>query len=287
MNSLTNTIQNKALENLVQSAPKQVLHAIKDASARVGVSFSYMLEQASAESSFKADAKAKTSSATGLYQFIESTWMNMVERHGAKYGVDTEGKSKSELLELRKDPQLASLMAAEFAGDNKAYLERNWAKGEKEIGSTELYFAHFMGAGGAATFLNARDKDPMQDAAVLFPKAAAANKNVFYDRATGQSRTMEEVYAFFDKKFSGENVDLPSAAPGAIASVDMTRAVPDIGDTGKNSLFASQPVQNAPIQHFHVGTPLYNLVSNPVEIMMMSQLALPFGPESGDKDGWF
>jgi hypothetical protein len=44
------------------------------------------MAKASAESGLDAGAKAKTSTATGLFQFTEGTWLSMVREHGAKYG---------------------------------------------------------------------------------------------------------------------------------------------------------------------------------------------------------
>ena len=135
-------LQNNMLEALSSSAPKYIVNAIAHASDKTGVDFSYLLQQAQVESSFRPELKAKTSSATGLYQFIESTWMNMVERFGDEFDIDTEGKSEADILEMRKNPEAASFMAAKFAAQNQRYLETHYGG---DIGSTELYFAHFMG----------------------------------------------------------------------------------------------------------------------------------------------
>lgn len=201
MNSALKSIENNALAALSQRAGASVTNAIKTASAKTGVSFSYLMEKAAAESNFNPSIKAKTSSATGLFQFIESTWMDMVQKHGDKYGID-KSASKSEILNLRKNPEIASLMAAEFAGGNKAHLEKTIGG---KIGNTELYFAHFMGAGGASAFLSQLKKNPLSIGADLFPKEARANKGVFYDRNTGEPRTLQQIYDFFDKKFSGDD----------------------------------------------------------------------------------
>ena len=200
MNTALKSLENNALATLSQRAGVGVTSAIKTASAKTGVSFSYLMEKAAAESNFNPTIKAKTSSATGLFQFIESTWMNMVKKHGAKYGINTD-QSRANLLNLRKDPEIASFMAAEFAQENKKFLNQTY-KGE--IGNTELYFAHFMGAGGASAFLNQLKKNPLSIGADLFTKEARANKGVFYDRQTGHPRTLQEIYDFFDKKFSGD-----------------------------------------------------------------------------------
>lgn len=188
-------------------APKDILKSIQHASVSTGVDFSYLVQQAKAESSFDASAKAKTSSAEGLFQFIDSTWMNMVEKHGAKYGLD--GLSREEVLAKRKDPNIASLMAAELAKENKAVLE---AKTNIDPKATDLYFAHFLGANGASEFLNARTENGDSKAAYLFPAAAKANQGVFFNK-DGTSRTLDEVYAFFDKKFQTPASEIAAKAP--------------------------------------------------------------------------
>lgn len=207
------SIDNSVLSSLMQKAGARVTSAIKTASSKTGVDFAYLMEKAAAESSFDTKAQSKTSSATGLFQFIESTWLGMVKNHGEKYGLGdyaaqisdqcrvSDPALRKEILELRKDPEIASLLAAEFAAGNKDYLEDNLGADYGEIGSTELYFAHFMGAGGAKAFLSALKENPLATAADLFPKAANANRNVFYDRKTGEPRTLAAVYDFFDRKF--------------------------------------------------------------------------------------
>lgn len=203
-------MQNNTLSALTAQASQGVISAIEKASHATGVDFAYLVQQAKVESSFNPTAKAKTSSATGLFQFIEKTWLSMVKEHGHKYGMGdlaakiddkccvSDPAVKKQILDLRKDPEKASLLAAEFANENKAYLERHVGG---EIGATELYLAHFLGAGGAAGFLNAMKKDPMTVGAHILPKAAAANRPVFYDVKTRQPKTLQQIYASFDTKF--------------------------------------------------------------------------------------
>lgn len=206
---MNNVINNNVLASLTQRAGHQITNAVKTASRNTGVDFAYLMQQAAAESSFDADAQARTSSATGLYQFIESTWLNMVNKHGHKYGID-KNASRADILEQRNDPEKAAALAAEFAAENKAHLERHVGG---KIGATELYFAHFMGASGATGFLNALQENPAQTAADIFPKAARANYNVFYDSKTGKARTLAGVYEFFDKKFGGTDNAPNDGAP--------------------------------------------------------------------------
>lgn len=211
-----NSIDNNVLAAFGRQVPDKIVNAIQTASAKTGVSFAYLMEKAAAESSFNPQAKAKTSSATGLFQFIESTWMDMVNKHGHKYGIEPQAQSRENLLELRKDPAIASFMAAEFAGDNKAYLEKTV---QRPIGETELYFAHFMGAGGASAFLSQLDENPLSIGADLFPKAARANQAVFYDRESGAPNTLRAIYDHFDKKFSTDNNSIGNKADFPVTDV--------------------------------------------------------------------
>lgn len=200
------------------SIDKDVLHSIRHASKQTGVDFGYLMAQAAQESSFQPEAKASTSSATGLYQFLDSTWMSMVKAHGAKHGLgdyasqiqtDSRGNysvadpaMKRRILDLRKDPQVSAVIGAEFALSNKQDLERNLGR---EVGSTELYLAHFLGSGGATRFLRAIERNANQSAASLMPEAAAANRGVFYNRDTGEPRTVNDVYKMFARSIESKS----------------------------------------------------------------------------------
>ena len=278
MQGLTKGIENNLLAQISAKASPKVMSAIKNASAKTGVNFAYMVQQAKAESSFNPDIRAKTSSATGLYQFIDSTWLSMVNSYGDKHGLDTDGMSKQQILNLRKDPEISSIMAAEFAGENQRFLSDNY---EGDIGATELYFAHFMGAGGAAAFLNAKDDNPLQEAAVLFPKAANANKNVFYDQATGRAKSMQEVYNFFDKKFQVKDAPLPESASEMM--VADAEPVAEYVEPSRiyTSLFTANNNKNNLTGGVKIPGSYQNLLQNPVDLMLMTQLDLSFA--SGKK----
>ncbi len=208
-------------------ASRDVATAIGQASRRTGVDFAYLLAQARQESSFQPAVKAATSSATGLYQFIDQTWLGTVKAHGDKHGLgpyadliqtDARGRhsvadtaDRQAILDMRKDPQIASLMAAEHARENGLALE---AALGRPATATDLYMAHFLGVEGAKDFLSAREGNPGQSAADLMPRAALANRGVFYD-AAGNPRSVGEVYDRFAAKF--EDLTGPGAEGALMA----------------------------------------------------------------------
>lgn len=179
--------------------------AIANAAQATTVDFDYLLAQAEVESALDPNARAATSSATGLYQFIESTWLDTVRKHGHRFGlgavadqigVTASGSAwvadtgqREEILALRNDPRIASLMAAALAEDNRAHLMPILGR---QPSHAELYLAHFLGAGGAGRFLSEMQADPGQSAPALFARPAAANRAIFYS-ADGSPRSLAQV----------------------------------------------------------------------------------------------
>ena len=197
----------------------EVRAAIARAATRTGVDFDYLLAQAKLESGLDPNAKARTSSATGLYQFIDSTWLRTLDRHADKHGMDWAGDAinangsvsapgmRGELLSLRYDADVSSLMAAELTRDNADGLRSSLGR---EPEPAELYLAHFLGLGGARKFLGALSNDPGQSAVALMPKAANANRAIFY--SGGQPRSVGEVMNVMQGKVAaayGDNTPMP------------------------------------------------------------------------------
>ena len=197
----------------------RVTNAIAMASRRTGVDFSYLLGQAKIESSLNPNAKAATSSATGLYQFIDQSWLAVVNEHGNKYGMGwasnaisqgsngryyvSDPNMRQQIMDLRKHPETASVMAAEHAADNKAFLEARLGREAKPV---DLYLAHFLGAGGAAKFLASHDRNPDAAAAPSMGSAARANRGIFYDRQ-GNARSFADIRANFARKLDRSNTE--------------------------------------------------------------------------------
>jgi hypothetical protein len=203
----------------------EVVRSIRQASRATHVDFGFLMAQAAQESSFQTDAKAAGSSATGLYQFIDTTWLRMVQQHGAQYGigalaqqitVDDQGRPhvadpavRQQILALRTDPKLSADLAAEYAKENKDAVERALGRPAQR---TDLYMAHFLGAGGAAEFLKAVQHNGNTVAADVLPEAAAANQGVFYDQNTGTPRTVAEIYRSFAQRIEAAAQSLGGGA---------------------------------------------------------------------------
>jgi hypothetical protein len=212
--------------------------AISRAAQRVGVDFSYLFNQAKSESGLNPNAKAQSSSAGGLFQFIDQSWLGAVKMHGAKHGLGwaadaisrrgdgswkVDGAVREQVMALKNDPEASSLMAAEFASDNAEGLQSALGRQPR---SADLYFAHFLGLEGATRFLKAADARPGANAAALFPREARANHSIFYDNG-GSARSLSQVYALMAKKIDDDGTPLnavPASNGGSFGADDLRLA---------------------------------------------------------------
>ena len=190
----------------VQGIRSVVEGAIQRASQATGVDFSFLMKTANRESGLNPSAKAGSSSAAGLFQFVGQTWLATLKEHGAKHGYaryadliskGSDGRyhvngeeAKRAVMDLRLDPHAASLMAGELASDSAAYLK---GRTGRDPTAGELYAAHFLGPQGSARLIEAVQTTPGAAAANLFPDAAHANKTIFY--RDGRAATVSELYA--------------------------------------------------------------------------------------------
>jgi hypothetical protein len=192
----------------------RIAGAIRQAADTTGTSFEYMLATAKMESNFNPKAAASTSSARGLYQFIDQTWLGTVKEAGSQlgYGKYADAISRSPsggyyvgdpaartaIMKLRDDPTAASAMAGVLTQSNSFKLT---GKIGRRPTDGELYIAHFMGVGGAAKLISKAEDNPNASAARLFPNAAAANRPIFYDRE-GRARSVSEVYSVLNSRYA-------------------------------------------------------------------------------------
>lgn len=185
----------------LQRAGAAVAPAIAAAAEATGVDFRALFETARLESGFRPGARSATSSATGLFQFIDSTWLAMLARHGRRHGLAPA--SRAEALALRADPRAAALMAGAFMAENRDRIESALGRAAS---ATDLYLAHFLGPGGAVRFLSALARAPETVAAELFPSAARANRGIFF--AGGVPRSLADIHALVQRRL-GIGTDVP------------------------------------------------------------------------------
>ena len=102
------------------------------------------------------------------------------------------------LLELRKNPRLAAMMAAEAVRDYQQQLAQVL---EREPTETDLYLTHFLGPDDAITFLQSLEESPGVHAVDLFPEAARTNHDIFHPEAS-DPRTVDDVYVLFESKLN-------------------------------------------------------------------------------------
>ena len=196
-----------------------IVAAIRLSSVRTNVDFTYLMKLAATESNFEPESEAPNSSATGMYQFTHDTWLNAIKRYGKRYGflADYAAKIKynvtpngyqrptmqdnsmyQHLLALRKNPRISAMMAAETVRDSQRNLVSVF---DREPTQTDLYLTHFLGTSAAITFLRSLEQSPGTPAVEIFPRAASSNYNIFHPKSCGP-RTVDEVYAFLEEKFS-------------------------------------------------------------------------------------
>jgi hypothetical protein len=204
------------------AAGSTVTGAIRQASQATGTSFNYLLATAQVESGLNPQAGASTSSARGLFQFIEQTWLGTMKQSGTALGYGryaaaitktasgnyqvADPAMRSEILKLRNDPTANAVMAGAFTQANADILSKKLGRAPSE---GELYIAHFLGAGGAARLISLAASNPTAKAADSFPTAANANSSIFYDRSTGAARSLAQVRNILTARY-----DVARSLPG-------------------------------------------------------------------------
>jgi hypothetical protein len=248
-------------------AATAVTSAIRNAAAATGTSFSYLLATAKIESDLDPSLTMKSSSAAGLFQFIDQTWLGTLKQAGPAFGYgdyanaisrDSSGHytvddpaMRREIMKLRNDPSANAVMAGVLTQNNAAALARRIGRQPSE---SELYIAHFFGAGGAGKLIRLTASNPETNAAEVFPQAAHANRPIFYDRQ-GNARSISGVYSEIVRRFNvasvGSGAMLAGAAVHPMPQAVSTPAarprlpVPDVAAVTKAFAVASAPPSTA------------------------------------------
>jgi hypothetical protein len=247
----------------------QIKSVLRQASAATGTDFDYLLRTAQRESSLRPHIKAETSSATGLFQFIDQTWLATLKSAGQQYGYGkfadaiermpdgrhkvTDPALRREILALRKDPLAASLMAGAYTRDAAERLTSALGRAPSK---GELYVAHFLGPGGAIRLIKSAEATPDRAAAELFPSAARANRWVFYDK-NGDARTAKDLYT---KMVSAYGPGKAEFAPVRAAATEQAPTAPTLAVP---PAAAAQPPAGTPVEpvaaHFRLASHFQNV----------------------------
>jgi hypothetical protein len=211
-----------------QPRAQSVNDAIQGAATSTGTSFEYLLATAQAESGMNPHATSPTSSARGLYQFIDQTWLATLKRAGPALGYGKyadaivqnasghfevpDAAARRDVMALRYDPAANAAMAGALTRDNAAALAGGLGR---KASDGELYIAHVLGSAGAVKLTSLAVTNPNTAADAVFPAAAEANRSVFYN-AQGRPRSVLDVYGLLVGRYDGARSS--GAAPSGASS---------------------------------------------------------------------
>lgn len=183
-----------SLANVPQPTGSGSWGAVKDtiiaAAKVVGVDPGLLAGMAAQESGFQPGIRAKGSSATGLFQFLDGTWKQMLKQYGPKYNIPAGTPATNGAAN--------AILGAQYVKDNIEALR----KVSSNVQPGDAYLAHFLGLGGARKALQAGDNASF---ASLFPQAARANPS--YSGTIGQVRAQLTNNMFAKHRSFG--VDVP------------------------------------------------------------------------------
>jgi hypothetical protein len=279
-----------------QTAGAAVTGAIRQAAQATGTSFQYLLATAQVESGLNPQAGAATSSARGLFQFIDQTWLATMKHSGAALGYGQYAAAitktasghyevadpvmRSAILKLRNDPTANATMAGAFTQTNAAVLSARLGRAPTE---GELYIAHFLGAGGAARLISSAAANPDASAASYFPVAAHANTSIFYDRATGAPRTLADVRNVLTARYDVAARSRPSMPASAVAQADIPPA--DIPPAARAATSANSAASESLPTHFVRTIPIHPGAAAPASPSSTSAVPTPVAAAVPDTAG--
>lgn len=207
---------------------------IADAATKVGVDPTVMQVIAAQESGLNPNSKAKTSSATGLFQFINSTWKGMTSQYGAKYGLSPSSSPT--------DPEANALMGAQLM---KVSLD-NLKKVKPNPTPLDGYMSHFLGTGGGPKMTAALEKSPNAPATNFASEGQVkANKSLFY--SNGQPVSVQGLYSKLQSNLVGKAREFGiNLAGSALAEGSVAGKTGLVSDIGKPEIAGPAKVGAAP-----------------------------------------
>ena len=164
--------------------------------------------------------------AGGYYQFMPGTWSGIRKQH-PELGLPETAMAGT------KDQQTAAYQA--FTKGNVDQLSASGVP----INDKNTFMASFLGAGGASKFIKDRDQNPNAGAASLFPKEAASNRTIFYNK-DGSEKSLDQVYGGMTHSFGntnttgfGPNSQAPHPSAIAAANDPVTKSLVEAGKTAQ------------------------------------------------------
>lgn len=261
------SIPNLAHGGVIHSGWSEYSKLIAEVSALTDVPATDLATIAALESSFKASAKAKRSTATGLFQFTDRTWRVTLRSYGKLYGLSDNAK--------RTDPRANALMGAEYIKENYRVLSR---KMDREPDLVDVYMAHLIAPRRVAAL---EDINPNVDIAVIYPRLAKANPNIFFDK--GKVRTVKSFQDLIARKVTEQFMIYYSHARIAV-EVRRTRISAVLWTSSKEGFSDIQTCNSNPyIREFGFDfSELYNNVMQSEDMMYVPTLSHYSKLVSGD-----
>ena len=199
-----------------------IIDTLYRTSRNTGVDFKLLVVTAMIESDLGRMTISSSSSARGIYQFIEPTWLVLMKRYGERIGykayadmIEINKKTRQpqvthggiimrqKILDLRYNKRIASLVKAYQIKDEERVLKS--FKNGQNINITDHYIAHMLGLSLARTFYQLKQSESAVILSNLknrkFHEAISLNRSFFYN-ANGSGLNASDAYGQFEKKIA-------------------------------------------------------------------------------------
>ncbi len=190
--------------------PETVVAAVLDAGRSTGIDPALLLTIAATESRFQANAKNRTSSATGLLQFTKQTWLENLKKFGGKHGLSNlaaliyrsgvgylvvRAPARNRISALRNDPRIATLLAAERLDYQKEQSK------DRQLQVVDFYLIHALGVAGANRFIEAVSNRPSVPCKAVVGDVAWKGSGLFRDLPHGAATPSSVAYDVISVRF--------------------------------------------------------------------------------------